>query len=412
MPPPRIVVVSTYYHPVVGGCETHARQVAHALSARGFETLVLTRRSPADAPRSEHDGLVDVERVGPAGPRRSLGKWLAIPAITRALWRRRAWFDLIYCVDVRGLAVACWAMARFTGKPLVLQAETPGALSLRNWKKAAASLRVPGVRWLVAGLTVPLRRIYRAADAYTCIAKEFVLEGMETGIPRARLLYVPHAVDEGRFRPPSDDERADARRRLELPQNALVVMFVGRLGIEKGLLDLMHAWRMIRHPDAHLAVVGPNMPGHPLDAGPAARALAATIPGPERVSFHGAVTDPSWALRAADVFVQPSHYEAFGISIIEAMATALPIAASGVGGMRDFLEHDVNALITGPKDPAALAAALDRLLEDANLRNRLGHAARRTVEAQFTERLLGQRYEDLFRLLLSGAPLAPQRDAR
>ncbi|MGE3845046.1 MAG: glycosyltransferase family 4 protein [Vicinamibacterales bacterium] len=401
MRPPRIAVVSTYYHPVLGGCETHARQVAQALSNRGFDVWVLTRRTPPEAPSHERDGAVAIQRVGPAGRRTGAGKWLALPGIAVALWQRRNWLDLIYCVDVRGLAVACWLVARLTGRPLVLQAETPGALSATNWERA---IPLPGARHLIRWLAVPIRRLYGSADAYTCISKEFVREGTETGIPAERLHYVPHAVDEQRFRPATAEERADARARLGLPSDGLVVMFVGRLGVEKGVLDLIEAWSLVPDTTARLVIVGPDMPGHPLDAGPQARARAASLVHGRRVVFAGAIDDPSWALRAADVFVQPSRYEAFGISTIEAMATGLAVVASGVGGMRDYLEDDVNASITGPHDAARLAKGLQLVLRDRERRARLAAAARATVERSFTERGLAERYESLFRKLLADAP--------
>ena len=82
---PRVLVVTTYYHPVLGGVETHARQIAGHLHARGFGVEVLTKRvGAADPAESEVDG-VRVHRVGPTGERSAWGKWLAAPAFFRAM---------------------------------------------------------------------------------------------------------------------------------------------------------------------------------------------------------------------------------------------------------------------------------------------------------------------------------------
>jgi glycosyltransferase involved in cell wall biosynthesis len=117
-------------------------------------------------------------------------------------------------------------------------------------------------------------------------------------------------------------------------------------------------------------------------------------------------THDRWAIRhrpcTPPTFVaQPSHYEAFGVSLIEAMATGLPIVASGAGGMADHLVQDENALIAGPQAPERLAASLARLLASEVERRRFGAAARRTVEERFTVRAMGAAYLMMFEELMS-----------
>lgn len=398
---PRVVIVSTYYHPVLGGCETHARQVGHYLHGQGIPVIVLTRRTPAEAPALDEDRGVPVRRLRPAGPRHGLGKWFFLPALLVELVRLRHRYDIIFCVDLRGVALPAVLVARLFRKRLVLQAETPGAFSAANWEAHFGWAGVaPGSR-LVRTLTWPLRRVHAAADAYTCVARQFMEEARSMGIPAERLHYVPHAVDEARFFPPSSPEEVRAARaRLGLPVDRPVVMYVGRLGVEKGILDLLEAWRLLAHPTAMLAVVGPDMTGHRLDAGPQARAFVRQHGLDGSVRFLGPTADPAPVLRAGDIFVQPSHYEAFGISLIEAMATGLAIVASGVGGMADYLVHEENALITGAQAPERVAAALARLLANERERRRFGAAARRTVEERFTEQALGAAYVALLQRLV------------
>src|SRR5712671_633613 len=109
---PRVLIVTTYYHPVLGGVETHARQIAGHLHTRGFGVEVLTKRvGGGDPAESKVDG-VPVHRVGPAGERSAWGKWLAAPAFFRAMLALRARFDAIVCVDYRGIGVAAIAADR------------------------------------------------------------------------------------------------------------------------------------------------------------------------------------------------------------------------------------------------------------------------------------------------------------
>jgi len=115
----------------------------------------------------------------------------------------------------------------------------------------------------------------------------------------------------------------------------------------------------------------------------------------DTVRFEGSDPDPSRFYRAADVFVQPSHFEALGNTAIEAMASGLPVLTSGVGGLADFCVDGANALLHAPRDPESIAAGIGRLLGDGALRERLGHAARCTAVEQFEASTLLDRYAAL-----------------
>ena len=158
------------------------------------------------------------------------------------------------------------------------------------------------------------------------------------------------------------------------------MLFVGRLSVEKGAMDLVEAWQRADRADAILALVGPDMTGHAWDVGGPARAYVAGHGLNDRVRFEGAAADTAIYYRAADLYVHPSHFEAFGSSAIEAMASGLPIVASGVGGLRDFLIDGENALLHEPKSPASIASAIARVLDDAPLGARLAAAAHRTAQ--------------------------------
>jgi glycosyltransferase involved in cell wall biosynthesis len=113
------------------------------------------------------------------------------------------------------------------------------------------------------------------------------------------------------------------------------------------------------------------------------------------VRFEGYAPDPSRFYRAADLFVQPSHFEALGNTAIEAMASRLPVIASGVGGLADFCVDGENALLHEPRSPVSLARAITTLLGDGVLADRLAAAGRRTAEERFELTGLLDRYARL-----------------
>lgn len=373
---PRVLVCSTYYHPVLGGVETHARQIATHLHARGFDVEVVTKRVKPGEGRHDTVDTIPVHRVGPAGDRSAAGKWLAVPAFFTALLSlvRRA--DAIVCIDYRGIGVAAIAAGRMRGRPVIIQGETAGALAPPDERTSGVAAESMASRLAKA----PVRAIYRKADHVLCIGRDLEAEALRAGMPRGRVHYQPPGVDLTRFRPPAPGEREQLRRRFGWPLDRMVVLFVGRLSIEKGAMDLLEAWNTTPREQALLALVGPDMAAHPWDVGAPGRAFVAANQLGDSVRFEGPASDTSPYYRAADIYVHPSHFEAFGSSAIEAMASGLPVVSSGVGGLGDFLADGDNALLHQAKSPPAIAGAVARLLADEPLRRRLAAAALATAQ--------------------------------
>jgi D-inositol-3-phosphate glycosyltransferase len=391
---------------VLGGAETGARQVATQLTARGCHVEVVTKRTRPGLPNEDTVDGIAVHRIPPGGERSAAGKWLMLPFAAASLWARRHRYDVICCVDYRGIGIAATVVGRLAGRPVCVQAETTGVLSVENWNGALARFGLAPEGAIARVLKFPFRFLYGRASRFVCIARHIEDEALACGIPRDRVIYIPHGVDVERFRPAGPDERARLRQELGLPLDRLVCLYVGRLSREKGILDLLDAWTEVAHPEALLAVVGPDMTGHPWDVGAEARAVVASRGLADRVRFLGPSADPAPLFRAADVFVQPSHFEAFGISAIEAMSSGLAVVASSVGGMLDFIVDGENGLLATPRDPSDFARQIRRVLDDGALRARLALAARATVEQGFDEKQLFDRYAALIRDL-AGADRRP-----
>jgi D-inositol-3-phosphate glycosyltransferase len=186
--------------------------------------------------------------------------------------------------------------------------------------------------------------------------------------------------------------RRQIRARLDLPEDAVIAIFVGRLSREKGAIELIQAWARAR-PYGLLLVVGPAMPDHPWDVSDELRRLVEQQDLAGSVRFAGAQPADAiaWWLRAADFAIQPSHFEAMGLAAAEAMAAGLPVIASDTGGYRDFVVHEQNGLLVTPRDVSALSQAITRLAVDAPLRAELGRRARATAE-QFDEAIVLERF--------------------
>ena len=189
------------------------------------------------------------------------------------------------------------------------------------------------------------------------------------------------------------------RERLALPRERRIAVFTGRLVTTKGLPGLLRAWRRVvaKYPDALLVLVGSGGLGLQ-NCEAELRAYVEAHDLGRSVLFTGQVNAVHEYLQAADLFVFPSEREAFGISIIEAMACGLPVVTTAVDGIRDVVRPGVDALTIEPRDDEALAAAIMRALEGGPEIMQLGVAARRRAEQEFATDAVVEAY----RALLAG----------
>ena len=393
---PRILFLTAYYFPFQGGAETHARSLASYLTRHDFRVVVLTRRVDQNSPALEEIDGVPVHRVPPAGPRTLLRKWAMIPFAIVKLVVLKGQYDIVYCPGYQGIGIAGIAAGSLLRRPVVLRSANLGVLLGKNWDRPLARWRVAANGRLVTWLKRRVRQFYMLADGFVCNCREIEAEALECRVPRDRVHYLPNAVDVGRYRTATPAEKKRIRSEQGWPDDVFVCLYVGRLSVEKGLLDLLVAWRGIGHDRKLLVLVGPDMTGNSMDVGPAARQYVSDNGLSGQVTFHGESTDVARLLRGVDAYVQPSRYEAFSNSLIEAMATGLPVVASSVGGMLDCVADNENGLLARPEHPVDLARQLSRLLEDPRLRADLGARARATAVEQFSESVIFSRFVALF----------------
>jgi glycosyltransferase involved in cell wall biosynthesis len=220
-------------------------------------------------------------------------------------------------------------------------------------------------------------------------------EMVDAGVAPEQVRLIPHGVDTERFRPAGPGERDALRQARGLPRGILAV-YTGRLLRGKGLETLLHAFAAAAAtPEARLLVVGSGE-GQALSIDDELKAEARRRGLEDRVIFTGQVDDVESLLRAADLFVFPSVYEALGISLVEAAACGLPAVASRTGGIVDVVEDGRSGLLVPPGEPEPLAEALASLLGSPERRREMGARARQVALDHFDQRDSAARYRALF----------------
>jgi glycosyltransferase involved in cell wall biosynthesis len=275
---------------------------------------------------------------------------------------------------------------------------------------AAALCQVPAVINAVTGLghmfvsNTPrttllrplIRRLYRAALASprsrVIFQNEDDLSSFEQlglSTREQAVLIRGSGVDTLRFSP-----RPDAA-----PQRPPMVLLVARLIGEKGIFEFLQAARMLRARGiaARFVVAGTPDPGNPssIGEGQLARWRSEGV-----VDFLGHVVAIDELLARADVVVLPSYREGLPRTLLEAAAMGKAIVTTDVPGCRDAVQHEKNGLLVPVRDAAALSAAIGRLLDEPETRNRMGRAGRALVLREFDERMVVAQTLGVYRSLL------------
>jgi glycosyltransferase involved in cell wall biosynthesis len=395
--------VTETFHPVVGGGESQARLLAAGLARRGAPTIVLTRRTSPDLARTERIDDITVHRRGPDGAGQ-FKKWRFGLAVLPALFGLRRSYDLVLVSGFRIAGAAAVVVARTLGRPVVLKADSTGEMSGEFFAPGLARFGVRVDAWPVRALLAVRNAVLRRADAFVAISELLAGEFAAARIPAPAIHRIPNAVDLRRFRPADQRSKAETRHRLGLPEDAQIVTYTGRLVSYKGLPSLLRVWSQLHpaHPTARLVLVG--------EAGLDIHGCEAELKDFTRrhglestVTFTGAVQNVDEYLRASDFFVFPSENEALPSSLLEAMATRLPIIATPVGAIAEFVRHEINGLLIPSRDDSALHAALERLLRDREFGEQLGREAARTVQERYADDTIAERYLELFEHLGRGS---------
>lgn len=229
-------------------------------------------------------------------------------------------------------------------------------------------------------------RVFRKFDAVVPVSRSLLPDLDRAGVPRDRIHVIPNAWD-GRVDPLP---RPEARQVLNLPPDAFVFGWVGRLIPVKGPDVFLKALGLLDSRGFLASIVGDGSERRHLEDAASDLGIA------DRVRFHGRLGEASRLFRAFDVFVLSSRSEAAPMVLFEAMAAGVPIVATEAGGVGEILSP-AEAVLVPPEDPELLAASLRRvLLGQEDLERKVSAAARRLAVDFATDRWL-DRYEEIYR---------------
>lgn len=278
---------------------------------------------------------------------------------------------------------AAWKLSRIIRqfRPQLVHAHDPHAVSMAGLALSFGSADAPP---LVASRRVDFhlqkhsfsRWKYRQVDLFLAASNAIRDILVQDGIPGSQIMVVHDGIDVGKIRRlPAQSIHAE----FWLPHGVPVLVNVGALVAHKGQKFLIQAMPQVLHdvPEAHLIVFGEG------ELRPALERQIRELHLEKHVRLPGFRADVLQLMKSADLFVMSSVTEGLGSTVLDAMAMNLAVAATHAGGIPEAVVHGTTGLLVEPGHPAALAAAIVRLLKDPELRARMGAAGHTRVSEHF-----------------------------
>jgi glycosyltransferase involved in cell wall biosynthesis len=367
-----------YYPPAPGGIESHVRTLAVAQAQLGLDVQVLCVNHEPGPTRTDHDGSVEVTRLGRAAKASKLDM---CPELVTAL--RGVDADILHLHVPNPTMILALLRAR------------PKSQLVVTYHSDIIKQKVLGA------LFRPLERLaYRKVRAILPTSPDYAGGSRFLKSYGDRLEVLPHGIELDEYLNPSEADQATAETLRKTHPGPLWVG-CGRLVYYKGFLN---AVRALTRVDGTLILVGEGPERGPLEAEATRLGVA------DRLVFAGRAPRLAPYYLAADAFWFPSNArsEAFGLVQVEAMAAGCPVINTAIphSGVAWVSRHDREGLTVAVDDPLALAEAANRIATEPGLRDRLVEASRRRVREEFDHRVMARRSVDIYRRVLDGGAVS------
>jgi glycosyltransferase involved in cell wall biosynthesis len=375
----RIALSTGIFPPDIGGPASYVPRIAEALTARGHTVEVVTL---ADDPGAGGAFPFPVHRI-----RRGMLRIPRMIETIRVIWRLTRGADVLYANGLFIEAAAATALAR---RPLVMKIVGDWAWervckrgdelpTVEEFQERRQSMRAEAVKWLRTQVT-------RRADAIITPSRYLLGVVAAWGIPARKIGAVYNALE-----PPPETDAA----RLP-PFDGSTLITVARLVRWKGVDGLLEV--VAGRKDWRLIIVGDGPERWSLES------LATRLGVADRAVFTGGIPRKQVFayMKAADVFILNSLYEGLPHIVLEAFAAGIPVAATSAGGTTEIVEEGVNGLLIAPRRKEQLAAAVNRLTAEPDLRAALVAGGRRTLRERFQWETMVDRTEAVLRKAASG----------
>ena len=363
------MIFSTAYLPHIGGAELAVKEITDRLTDSSF--TLITARLESGLAAQEKLGNLEVHRIGKGNRLDKIRLFFSGVKKARSLGT----FDVVWAI-----------MASYGGFAALRYKKKTRTKMLLTLQEGDSRAHIYSRVWFVWPW---FKQIFSQADRIQAISTYLAEWGKQMGA-RCPIDVVPNGVEIENFKFQISNFRLPLRHKFGINDGDKVVVSTSRLVKKNGLRDLIRAMTMLPM-NAHLVIVGIG------ELERALKVLADQLNINRRVPFVGFVSHESLPnyLHAADIFCRPSMSEGLGVSFFEAMAAGLPVVATAVGGIPDFLKDGDTGLFC-THEPKDIAAKILMILNDPSFAERLRANAKKMVAERYAWSTIAVKMKNIF----------------
>jgi glycosyltransferase involved in cell wall biosynthesis len=370
----KIKVLQAIRQGQVGGGESHILSLVKHIDKNRFEPVVLSFTDGQMIDELNNTGIENF--VIPSTRAFDFGKWKEVKALMKT-----EEIDLVHIHGTRATSNVYWA-AKNLKLPVIY---TIHGWSFHNDQSALIKkTRILFEKWIT-----------KKTDRNISVSSSNQKTGKEN-IAGFKSDVIYNGIDLEKFNAESS-ERKNIRHELDIPADAIVISFIGRITLQKDPVTLIKAFKEViqQQPKAFLLIVGDG------DMKEETVKLAKELKIENKIIFENFRTDVADILFSSNIYCLPSLWEGFPIGLLEAMAMCKPVIATKVDGSIEIIQHNKNGVLIDSENIQMLAEAMNKLINNKNLRTQLGTEARNTIVKDFDVCKMTRKIEAVYTNVLS-----------
>ena len=372
--PKKILIFSLAYYPFIGGAEIAIKEITDRISSDDFEFDMITLRFDKNLPKFEKIGNVNVYRIGWGKERPTMENLVKFPMYLNKVFFPDMAFLKAWTLDRKRRYDAMWCMMSYSGFPAIflhwLKRRIPIILTLQEGDSISHITRRLRIR-----IVGPIyKAIFKKASIVQVISTYLGNFARDMGF-KGDIEVIPNAVDTKFFSAKvSEDNLNDLKEKLGKKEDDIFLITTSRLVPKNGVEDIIESLTYL--PENYKLLI--------LGIGPLEKELKNKVEKlglKNQVNFLGQLgyTEIPQYLQVSDIFVRPSLSEGMGNSFIEAMAAGIPVVATAVGGITDFLHDRWTGVVVKVNDPKDVAEKVKLIAGDQALREHVVRQAQKLV---------------------------------
>ena len=320
--------------------------------------------------------------------------WNCFRALVKPMWKLRHKYDYIHNFN-SGFTFnrVSIFVAKLLGKKVITETSLVGdddPLSLGRFPNWKDYFKPKFIRYL----------FYKMADRYVSKSQVITEIFERSGIPMSKVVQIPYSVDIEKFKPLAPGTKCAMRKKLNIWEEGLIILFVGGINVRKGVHLLLEAFLLIekKFTELKLLIVGPTYKYDKKYISDLKEKIKWSGVEDRIILKEDNIGNVDEYMKSSDIFILPSKQEGFPISIVEAMSSGLAVIGSDIPEIsKAQIDDGVDGHVFASGDSTKLAGVIDKVISSKNRISELGVAARKKAIANWSTTIVDESYKELYR---------------